>query len=590
MKKASHKQFLPTLENLETRSLMSATPSLVGSVLRIDGSAGNDAIILAQSNHHLYLNNRLVVNDVRQLDRIVILGNAGNDVIRLDSRNLGGNQDITLPTEIWAGAGNDTVYGGQGKDTIFGEAGNDLLLGMGGNDWLDGGLDNDTIDGGGGNNTMFGDDGNDLLMGGAGADKLIGGRGNDYLVGGAGNDTLDGGQGADILRGGAGMDIFRDDATGNVFADRIAAESLAYKHTPKSWFDDHMIDPTLRSVTRLAFGGGNTLDRAGALRMFAQARVDGYVTAAEFADLNAVFAAGAKGTLRINAAVDNLGTKVVAGDRANATFHGVALGNLRPGPTGTQLAYLVNKWFYGGDRPVTPYTYRYAQGSLFQDGIAYTDIDQGDLADCYFMAGLAETALRNSKAIESMFTDNGDGTFTVRFFNAGKAEFVTVDRYLPTKADGRLAYASEHQYAADPGNELWAALAEKAYVQLNESGWTGQDGTNSYAGINFGDEGEATAQITGKEATNYWLYDGGDVLAAWQAGYYLGMTSKGGDVADYVAANHCYAVVNCWVDAESGQLMLTLYNPWGHQDTGDTDLTLSWDQAALNFDMWHATA
>src|SRR5262249_60731869 len=97
-------------------------------------------------------------------------------------------------------------------------------------------------------------------------------------------------------------------------------------------------------------------------------------------------------------------------------------------------------------------------------------------------------------------TDNGEGTFTVRFFRSGVAEYVTGDRFLPTDSSGRPVYSSFGRRYDDPGNELWVALAEKAYAQLNESGWIGQDGTNSYAGIDGGYGDDALRQITGGPA------------------------------------------------------------------------------------------
>jgi hypothetical protein len=36
-----------------------------------------------------------------------------------------------------------------------------------------------------------------------------------------------------------------------------------------------------------------------------------------------------------------------------------------------------------------------------------------------------------------MFTKNGDGTYSVRFFNNGVAEYVTVDRELPGRRHRR---------------------------------------------------------------------------------------------------------------------------------------------------------
>ena len=71
------------------------------------------------------------------------------------------------------------------------------------------------------------------------------------------------------------------------------------------------------------------------------------------------------------------------------------------------------------------------------------------------MAALAEIAYRSPATITSMFIVNGDGTYTVRFYNNGKADYVTVDSQLPS------GYASI-------ANELWVGLAEKAWAQFYE--------------------------------------------------------------------------------------------------------------------------
>lgn len=86
-----------------------------------------------------------------------------------------------------------------------------------------------------------------------------------------------------------------------------------------------------------------------------------------------------------------------------------------------------------------------------------------------------------------MFIDNGDGTFTVRFFNNGVADYVTVDRYLPTTSN-RAAYAGwGGGEASSSMNELWVALAEKAYAQLGASGWSRPgNNRNSYSDIEGG--------------------------------------------------------------------------------------------------------
>jgi len=93
-------------------------------------------------------------------------------------------------------------------------------------------------------------------------------------------------------------------------------------------------------------------------------------------------------------------------------------------------------------------------------GPSMNDVNQGYLGDCYLLSGLAEVAYQNSSLISSMFTANGNGTYGVRFYVNGQAEYVTVDSSL---ANGGNIF--NHG-----GSDIWASLAEKAYAQLQASG------------------------------------------------------------------------------------------------------------------------
>jgi hypothetical protein len=198
-----------------------------------------------------------------------------------------------------------------------------------------------------------------------------------------------------------------------------------------------------------------------------------------------------------------LSNKIANSDVANTRS---GIGNLFAGSSDTQMENLIGKWFLGNDRPdltKSEYTYSYVSGSLFQNGLSADDIDQGALGDCYYVATLASIAQKKPDYIQNMFTDNGDNTFTVRFYNNGVnngvADYVTVDRYLPTYSSGNAVYAGwgGGSYTST-SNELWVALAEKAYAQLAESGWSrSSTSTNSYADISGGWRGTVINHVAG---------------------------------------------------------------------------------------------
>ena len=170
------------------------------------------------------------------------------------------------------------------------------------------------------------------------------------------------------------------------------------------------------------------------------------------------------------------------------------------------MSLLIGKHFLGTYRPAIRSghsgTYERAGGTLFKNGVSHDDMDQGSVGTCYVLAALAGTANDKPSVINNMFTDNGDGTWTVKFTTNGDTDYVTVDRMMATSATGRYLYANDggdngSQNMVAANNELWGALAEKAYAQLNESNEIGQDGTNSYGGISGGSSATATTHLTG---------------------------------------------------------------------------------------------
>lgn len=140
------------------------------------------------------------------------------------------------------------VFGTITDDVIDALSGDDTVAGMAGDDKLSGGNDND------------------FLFGGTGADILFGGRGNDQLSGEEGNDTLSGGAGDDGMFGGQGRDIF--DLVGSDGSDAIYDFDLSRDFIRLSGRDginslsdfDDIISTPFSNVTRVDFGGGNTVD------------------------------------------------------------------------------------------------------------------------------------------------------------------------------------------------------------------------------------------------------------------------------------------------------------------------------------------
>lgn len=230
------------------------------------------------------------------------------------------------------------------------------------------------------------------------------------------------------------------------------------------------------------------------------------LSSTQFADLKTLVSDLTNG-VSTSSYLISVANSLVNGSKANATWTGgattaVTLGNLASGSSATQFNELVGKWLLGTDLPSSRFTlsgygtysvsYSTVAKPLFAStGPTMNDVNQGYLGDCYLLSGLAEVADQNASMIKSMFADNGNGTYGVRFFVNGAATWVTVNNSL---ANGGTIF----NYG---GSDIWASLAEKAYTQLQASGAiTGNvyNYGNSWTTIGNGGAPEfALAEITG---------------------------------------------------------------------------------------------
>lgn len=366
------------------------------------------------------------------------------------------------------------------------------------------------------------------------------------------------------------------------------------------WLASNLLDSKLANLAVSDYGKGNALTRFDMLGLFNEAAADGWVTKSEFHDLQLVVANG--NYLSMPEYVQVLANKVVNGDLANATTNGATnsngvynvqpgnptpLGNIGANCPGGQLSALVGKWFLGFDHPRTgladgsAVNYQYAQGSLFGPGntVSYADITQGVVGDCYFLSALADVANGSPATIRSMIFDNGDGSFTVRFFDGTTADYLTVDRYLPANSKGVLVFAGLGQSVNDPTTRLWVPLLEKAYVQINQSDWIGQDGTNCYgapgtdAGINGGFSSNVFSQITGLAGYGDNL-DRTTLTQDVKAGMLVSLETPMFDNPTQlidgfqIVGNHQYSVVGYNASTDE----FTLFNPHGIKATDSTGL------------------
>ena len=199
---------------------------------------------------------------------------------------------------------------------------------------------------------------------------------------------------------------------------------------------------------------------------------------------------------------------------------------------------------------------RYANFSnipVFADGPQYNDIAQGAVGDCYFLAALASLADTDPDLIREMVAPLGDGTYAVRFYRSGQAQYLRLDADLPTTTGGSLVYA---RLGRD--GELWVPLAEKAYAYF-------RSGQNSYASIHAGWMSTVYTEVTNLSAGTVSLSGLGTGSAQYiaqqlQAGHAVTLGSK--TTSGPVVGSHAYMVKSVETAAEG--TFVTVYNPWGY--------------------------
>ena len=314
---------------------------------------------------------------------------------------------------------------------------------------------------------------------------------------------------------------------------------------------------------------------------------------------------------------------VVLGSAANAKWTGgelksVDLGNLQAGSSAQHLNRLVDKWFLGKDLPVprvpgdkarnesdiTNAPYASASGALFDESITYTDVNQGKLSSCWFLAAAASLAAWKPEEIRSIFIDNNDETFGIRFYEllgtnkdsqSSPAHWVTVNRQLllnPNNTAKLLNAAGTPDKS--PTGELWPALLEKGAAQASELGIfkAYRDITlNSFESINVGkDEGSAmlsratlsragtfSETTPGVEGTNYFAINSLDQFLEFSNRYSKSITSGNGPgtLLSNVSLSRDFEPTTAWprtfvkahiyaiVGFNAQNITYTLYNPWG---------------------------
>ena len=257
------------------------------------------------------------------------------------------------------------------------------------------------------------------------------------------------------------------------------------------------------------------------------------------------------------------------------------------------------------------YTY-FLQYPLFRGEPDYTDIAQGNLGDCWLMAGLAEIAYREPEVIKQAIVGIGDGNYIVRLFklkplpteegvvfsyDTSGEVYYKVDGDLPIKTNGDLIYAKLGNRNKEAGinmgtdGSLWVALIEKAYVYFRTS-------LNDYRYLSGGSSSFTFPAIANRTMLDivytapldYSDIDWNNISlrnvssfnnseTAFESGLnqiinidnsVITATTLGSADNTAFVNNHVYAMLNNPI--EDSNFNLKVYNPWGRDGkTWDTD-------------------
>lgn len=348
--------------------------------------------------------------------------------------------------------------------------------------------------------------------------------------------------------------------------------------TSEDWFSQNLSDKKIIKLARSLASDGK-LNRQDMLDIFRDVQDNSVIDDNEVLDLKTLVAADKKFKMEDN-------VKWLSAQVANGASGGMSSSNFE--------SNLVGRWFLGTIAPTPEFngdsiTYTEVKGNLFgsTNKAQISDIDQGKLNDCTFLAALGATFSpqsddadnASSSVIDSMITDNGDNTYTVRFYSGtyyepGEAQYVTVDRRIPTSIA-----------AQTKNGVLWVALVEKAYAQWRE--WT--NGRPGYDIIgNGGIVASPLSFITGRESTNYSNKQVSFSLleSSLKAGKAIA-TSRSGKDTSLIMGSHAYSVTNAYISS-NGQQRVVVRNPWGvdgkaKSGANDGFIELSYDEFINSF-------
>lgn len=120
---------------------------------------------------------------------------------------------------------------------------------------------------------------------------------------------------------------------------------------------------------------------------------------------------------------------------------------------------------------------------LVDKEVAPTDVKQGSLGDCYFLAGLASIAAAEPQIIKRIVKSEAEYNTSTFYDENGKVHEVSVDsKFWVNVGSSQPVYAKFS--AQEKGScEIWPMVIEKAWAKINGSDYTNINGDNREGNI-----------------------------------------------------------------------------------------------------------
>lgn len=345
---------------------------------------------------------------------------------------------------------------------------------------------------------------------------------------------------------------------------------LSTSATSASSLMNSISDSGLKSILQTAAMNNHSLFSFGAietvLKNFAASLTSG-LTAAQYSDLTqyvqnigSVCGTGSSIYSVVNGMVT--GANGASVDWASASGN-VRIGNLGAGSSGTQFNQLLSTWLDGQNAPQGSTTNNVMGRPLFANQTAtINDIHQGVFGDCYLLAPLMAIANTTPDYLKSMIVQNTNDTYSVRFFNKGIADWVTVDN-------------NTYQMGESSDNSSWGATIERAYETFST---TYLGGDNNYSTISGGSI-TTLQQITGDVTSSFRAASYTE--AAWNSTVFDSLKAAvvSGEPAEIESFLSTKDAANGNTDFVSGHMLaitgfdaatnnFIVANPWGADTSG----------------------